>query len=133
MSDKQDGPFSLTNCDSGAHNILVNNDFEITSVTDFDGVVAAPIEMVVRFPVLTGLDRGAPGHVETRLLAIARIEQRGRSRDPHRKKAACQFCRSYDDTASTLQDLLAYKGQQGFTNDMWMSAYSRLLRTHVKS
>lgn len=44
-------------------------------MTDFDVVVAAPIEMVVRFPVLTGLDRGAPGHVETRLIAIAHIER----------------------------------------------------------
>jgi hypothetical protein len=40
------GPFSITNRDFGAHNLLVNDDFKIIGVIDFDGVMAAPIEVI---------------------------------------------------------------------------------------
>ena len=69
------GPFSLTNRDFGAHNLLVNDNFEIIGVIDFDGVMAAPIEVVAQYPSLTGLEREPPGHVETRLLAIDRMKR----------------------------------------------------------
>jgi hypothetical protein len=68
-------PFSLTNRDFGAHNLLVNDDFEIIGVIDFDGVMAAPIEVVTQYPSLTGLEPEPPGHVETRPLAIDRIKR----------------------------------------------------------
>jgi hypothetical protein len=45
------GPFSLTNRDFGAHNLLVNDDFEIIGVIDLDGVMAAPIEVVAQVKV----------------------------------------------------------------------------------
>jgi hypothetical protein len=38
---ERSGPFRLTNRDSGAHNILVNDNFEIVGVIDFDGVMVA--------------------------------------------------------------------------------------------
>ena len=69
------GPFSLTNRDFGAHNLLVNDDFEIIGVIDFDGVMAAPIEVVAQYPRLTGLEREPSGHVETRPFAIDRIKR----------------------------------------------------------
>lgn len=40
------GPFHVVNRDFGAHNILVNDDFEVVGVIDFDGVMAAPIEVL---------------------------------------------------------------------------------------
>jgi len=67
-------PFGLTNRDFGAHNFLVNDEIEIIGVIDFDGVMAAPIELVAQYPRLTELDREPPGHVETRPLVIERIE-----------------------------------------------------------
>lgn len=67
--------FKLTNRDFGAHNLLVNNDFEIVGVIDLDGVIAAPIEVVSQYPQLSGLDRVPPGHIENRPLAIDRISR----------------------------------------------------------
>ena len=54
------GPFHLINRDFGAHNLLVNEKFEIVGVIDFDSLMAAPVEMVAQFPRLTGLDRPIP-------------------------------------------------------------------------
>lgn len=73
--EQQGGPFSLTNRDFGAHNVRVNDEFEVIGVIDLDGVMATPIEMVARFPVLTDLERATPGNIETEPLAIARIER----------------------------------------------------------
>ncbi|PNP76660.1 hypothetical protein FNYG_10079 [Fusarium nygamai] len=49
--------FSLVNRDFGAHNLLVDETFQIVGVIDFDGVMAAPLEVVAQYPVLTGLNR----------------------------------------------------------------------------
>lgn len=68
------GPFGLTNRDFGAHNLLVNNDFEIMGVIDFDIVMAAPTEVVAQYPQFTGLDREPSGYVATKPLAIDRIK-----------------------------------------------------------
>ncbi|KAL2261415.1 hypothetical protein VTK26DRAFT_4210 [Humicola hyalothermophila] len=55
------GPFRLTNRDFGAHNILVNDDFDIVGVIDLDGVMAAPLEVVAQYPTLTFLEGRASG------------------------------------------------------------------------
>ncbi|KAL2433690.1 hypothetical protein ABEF94_009123 [Exophiala dermatitidis] len=70
-----EGSFKLTNRDFGAHNLLVNNDFEIIGVIDLDGVMAAPIDMVAQYSQLSGRAREPPGHIETRPLAIDRISR----------------------------------------------------------
>src|SRR3569833_438714 len=57
------GPFSLTRRDFCAHNVLVNDEFEIIPVIDFDAVLAAPIELAAQFPRLVRLDRPPPGDV----------------------------------------------------------------------
>ncbi|KAJ5180149.1 hypothetical protein N7492_003359 [Penicillium capsulatum] len=48
---------SLGNNDFGAHNLLVNHEFEIVGLIDLDGLMAAPIEVDAQYPTLTGLDR----------------------------------------------------------------------------
>jgi hypothetical protein len=57
-SQERTGPFRLFNRDFGAHNILVDNDFNIVGIIDFDGVVASPLEAAAQYPVLSamGLD-----------------------------------------------------------------------------
>uniref|UniRef100_A0A8H7NNU8 Aminoglycoside phosphotransferase domain-containing protein n=1 Tax=Bionectria ochroleuca TaxID=29856 RepID=A0A8H7NNU8_BIOOC len=55
------GPFRLVNRDFGAHNLLVDDNFNIVGLIDLDGVMAAPIDLVAQFPALTGLDRETPG------------------------------------------------------------------------
>lgn len=41
--------FRLVNRDFGAHNLLVNQDFDIVGVIDFDGMMAAPIEVAAQY------------------------------------------------------------------------------------
>lgn len=69
------GPFRLANRDFGAHNLLVNEEFDIVGVIDFEGVMAAPIEVVAQYPTLTELDRGPPGHVPTVQAAFDRVKR----------------------------------------------------------
>ncbi|CAJ2505976.1 Uu.00g001060.m01.CDS01 [Anthostomella pinea] len=66
-------PLCLTNRDFGAHNLLVNDDFQIVAMIDFDGIMAAPVELAAQFPSLTGLQREAPGYVPTNRFAIERV------------------------------------------------------------
>jgi len=59
-------PFSLTHRDSGFHNILVDDNFSIIGVIDFDGIMAAPKEVVGQFPALCALDRPLQEFVKAR-------------------------------------------------------------------
>ncbi|KAK3332870.1 hypothetical protein B0T19DRAFT_354543 [Cercophora scortea] len=141
------GPFSLANRDFGAHNLLVDDNFEIVGVIDLDGVMAAPIEVVAQYPVLTGLDREPPGHVETKPAAIDRM----RRTEPRLKeyKDMVETAEAgmgignegstpianlmLSEAASVLQGLLRYQSHQDFVNDKWMEAYLKLLRGHIRS
>lgn len=67
--------FGLANRDFGAHNVLVDDEFNIVGFIDFDGVMAAPPATVAQLPVFTDVWRPIPGHVETRELAVARMEK----------------------------------------------------------
>jgi len=138
--------FRLVNRDFGAHNLLVNNEFEIVSVIDLDGVMAAPMEVVAQYPALTGLDREAPGHVETRPAAIERIKRTAPKLKEYRDMVEIAEARVHvneqntpiadlmlSDAASVFQGLLRYGGHQRLVNDKWMEAYLRLLRGHVMS
>ncbi|PNY18157.1 Uncharacterized protein TCAP_07596 [Tolypocladium capitatum] len=141
------GPFSLTNRDFGAHNLLVNDDFEIVGVIDLDGVMAAPIEVVAQYPVLTGLEREPPGHVETRPAAIDRIRrteprlkeykdmvEMAEARIGMNKEGNAPMANlMLSEAASVFQGLVRYGGHQKFVNDKWMEAYLKLLRGHIRS
>lgn len=67
--------FGLANRDFGAHNVLVDDEFNIVGFIDFDGVMAAPPATVAQLPIFTDVWRPIPGHVETRELAVARMEK----------------------------------------------------------
>lgn len=137
------GPSSLVNRDFGAHNLLVNDNFEIIGVIDLDGVMAAPMEVVAQYPVLTGLDTEPPGHVETKPAAIDRI----RVTEPKLKEykdligtAEAEMNGDEGDTpianlmlsdaTNVFQGLLSYRCHQKFVNDNWMEAYARLLHSY---
>lgn len=47
-------PFNLVNRDFGAHNLLVNEDFDISCVIDLDGVMAAPVEVIAQYTTRPG-------------------------------------------------------------------------------
>lgn len=58
-----EGPFGLTIRNFGAHNILVDKNFDIVGMIGCD-IIAAPIEVVAQYPRRTGLDREPPGSSE---------------------------------------------------------------------
>ncbi|KAH6707915.1 hypothetical protein BKA61DRAFT_739162 [Leptodontidium sp. MPI-SDFR-AT-0119] len=130
------GPSSLTNRDFGAHNLLVNDDFEISGVIDFDGVMAAPMEV-----------REPPGHVETRPLAIDRIKRTEPKLKEYKNFVEAAEARMggsmngeasvanmmLSNATSVFQGLLRFASHQKFVNDKWMEANLRLLREHAGS
>ena len=136
--------FSLVNRDFGAHNLLVDDNFEIIGLIDLDGVMAAPAEVVAQYPSLTGLDRPIPGHVETRPAALERIKrtepqlkeyqrlienaEAARNSSDEGKTSIAKLMLS--DAASVFQGLVRYRAHQKFVNDNWMEAYGRLLHSY---
>ncbi|KAM0261479.1 hypothetical protein ACHAPA_009799 [Fusarium lateritium] len=138
--------FSLVNRDFGAHNLLVDEGFQIVGVIDFDGVMAAPIEVVAKYPVLTGLNREPPGYIETRPAAIERIKRTEPKLNEYKKmlEAAENKVGNKDngatpiadlllsDVSSVFQGLLKYQGHQVFVNNQWMEAYLKLIREHFE-
>lgn len=141
------GPFSLTNRDFGAHNLLVDDDFNIVGMIDLDGLMAGPAELVAQYPTLTGLDRGPPGHVETRPAALERIRRTEPKLREYKDLVETAEAEAgiigpgkasiaslmLSDAASILQGLLRYMGYQKNVNDKWMDAYLRLLRENARA
>lgn len=122
----------------------MNDKFEIVGVIDFDGVMAAPIEVVAQYPVLTGLDRGPPGHVATVQAAIDRVKRVAPQLKEYKDMVvAAEAERGIDegiadlmvsesDAASAFQGHLRYMGHQLFVSDKWIKAYVKLLQEKIK-
>lgn len=136
--------FSLVNRDFGAHNVLVDNEFNMVGFIDFDGVMSAPSAFVAQLPVFTDVWRPVPGHVETRPFAVARMEKTAHLFPKYVelvREASNQreVSNSTEHTGSRLADGLsssaAYIAQglnefgqhQGWVNDIWSKAYDLLL------
>ena len=69
------GQYRLINRDFGAHNTLVDSDFNIVGVIDFDGVSPVPPEAAAQYPWLSLLSIEPPGAVSTNPYALERIEE----------------------------------------------------------
>ena len=140
----QEGPFSLVNRDFGAHNVLVDDEFSIVGVIDFDGVMAAPIEKVAQFPLFMGLERPIPGHVETRPKALELRQKRAPLLErycEYVKEAAagqaavagqekpCNLAEHLlSDAASISRGLDRYGAHQKDVNERWLAAYEMFMR-----
>lgn len=139
------GPFPLTNRDFGAHNLLVNDNFEIIGPIDLDGVIAAPIGMVAQYPALTWLQREPPGFIHTNPFAIecirmtvpnlieyqqslARAESRVGGNESQKTPIADMML---SNVTSVIQGLLEYEMHSSSANDNRMVSY-RWLRMHDK-
>ncbi|KAG8674181.1 hypothetical protein FPOAC1_000144 [Fusarium poae] len=138
------GPFGLVNRDFGAHNLLVDDEFRIVGVIDFDGMMAAPIEVVAQYPVLTGLDRETPFYTETNPYALERIEVTKPKLIEYKqmlKAAESRIGGGGSTVADTLMSTAAdvYGGLMDYdyhavpVNNRWMEAYTILLYNRVKS
>ena len=73
--EEADGPFRLVNGDFGPHNILVDGEFNIVGVVDFDAVMAAPLEAAAQYPVFSSMDLDPPGVPITKQAVLERIER----------------------------------------------------------
>lgn len=139
------GPFGLANTDLGAHNLLVNEDFDIVGMIDLDGLMAAPIEIQAQFPVLTGLDMEIPYYVTTKPMAIERItETRPKLIEYKQLLQECERAvREESGLAVRPGEIMMSKAAVIYlgifyynmclpdTNRRWMQAYSLLLRDHI--
>ncbi|KAK4554759.1 hypothetical protein LTR86_008261 [Recurvomyces mirabilis] len=139
--------FGLVNRDFGAHNVLVDDTFNIIGVIDFDGVMTAPIERVAQVPCDMNLDPPPPGHVDTRPAAIERIERSlpliaqyvemmkmavKETTDGESESAAISGSNVADallsDGARIVQGLIRFCSHQTFVNQPWLVAYEEYLR-----
>lgn len=137
------GPFEIVHQDLRAHNILVNENFEILAVIDLDGFIAGPVEFQAQFPRFTGLKVEPPFQVETLPLVIQRV-QRTKPKLEECKRMV-QICEEENaqkkgldpqirpgdlmlsDAAAIVTGLEAYGMHQAFVNQRWLLSYSRLL------
>ncbi|CAI7648176.1 unnamed protein product [Penicillium manginii] len=144
------GPFGLAHSDFGAHNLLVNEHFEILAVIDFDGVISAPIEVQAQFPSLTGLDVEPPFRIATKPLVIQRINLTKVKLEEYKcmvqaheremgagentiKSQRCLGDLLLSEASALITGLQAYGMHQDFVNQMWMQSFSRLLRRKLAS
>jgi hypothetical protein len=58
---KEEADFGLVNLELGTHNVLVDKDFNVLSVIDWDSTLAAPRAVCHHFPWCIGADPGVPG------------------------------------------------------------------------
>ncbi|UJO21547.1 uncharacterized protein CLAFUR5_09298 [Fulvia fulva] len=136
--------FHLVNRDFGIHNVLVNDNFEIVGVIDLDGVIAAPIEMVAQFPVLSGLHRPSPGFEkwEKRPAALSWMTEAASTlgryverilHAAHRQAPAVGEVAGWmmSNAAYIVQGLEAYQQHNADINDRWMGVFEGLLEEAV--
>ncbi|KAI1734055.1 kinase-like domain-containing protein [Xylaria scruposa] len=138
------GLYSLINRDFGAHNVLVDKEFNIVGVIDFDGVFAAPPEAAAQYPRLSCMDVEPPGRVVTKPRALERIERTKPKLVEYREwlmKYEAEFCNG-DATISSLfgsQGALIHQGFEscseafGFRNKVWFSSAIAMLTEFAKS
>lgn len=133
------GPFSLTNRDFGFHNILVDDKFSIIGVIDFDGITAAPKEVVGQFPALCALGSPALGVPPGNEFVKAREEQEKPSIESSatslRTLAIGSERQIFADMMSIPNSLVrglnALISHQNFVNDQWMDSFLYPLRKRI--
>jgi hypothetical protein len=142
--DRNTGPFGLANRDFGAHNVLVDNEFNIVGFIDFDGVMAAPSAVVAQLPVFMGMLRPVPGFVETRELALKCLKETAhllpRYVELVQEAVAEQEASTgkkdirgfsdllMSDAASIVQGLNDFGQHRSLANDRWSAAFDLLLQ-----
>ena len=141
-SEERTGPFRLVNRDFGAHNILVDNDFNIVGVVDFDGVTAAPLEAAAQFPVLSCMDVEPPGFIETNPYAVERIKRTEPQLARYKEWLIKYEAELGDGSAPVGSRLMTISGHiyQGFLrnsrllrseNETWFASALKMLRDYA--
>ncbi|KAJ3573390.1 hypothetical protein NPX13_g4721 [Xylaria arbuscula] len=120
------GPYTLTNRDFGPHNILVDNDFNIVGVIDFDGVFAAPTEVAAQYPTLSNMSLEPPGVEVTNPYSLQRIELE-KPQLARYKEWLMEYEAQLNNGNTTISSLLGSRGAivyAGFERCSQYSSYS---------
>ncbi|KAI1299030.1 kinase-like domain-containing protein [Xylaria venustula] len=137
------GPYNLINRDFGPHNVLVDNEFNIVGVIDFDGVFAAPPEAVAQYPRFFGLDVEAPGIVATKPAVIKRIEY-AKPKLAEYRRLLMEYEAALNDGNATISSLLGSRSaiiHSGFDDlaaaiapqyETWFTSALSMLREYCK-
>ncbi|KEZ39514.1 Protein kinase-like domain [Scedosporium apiospermum] len=142
--EEKTGPFRLTNRYFGAHNILVNDDFDIIGLIDFDGVMSAPLEVVAQYPELSFLQVDPPGITYSHPAAIERVKLTAPRLEEYKRLLGTFESRGGDVTqevaghlgstsASIYQGMQAFAQHQDFVNEKWMKSCLKMLQEYAES
>ena len=131
------GGFGLSNYDLGPNNILVDREFNVLAVIDWDSVISGPDAILYRFPFLMGVSCAIPGVVRTFpadmereqlgrrfaevVEAVAR-KQVGNDCEDAKKWPAFLLTKSgfYSKEAVAFRSLIHVKMKQDWVNNMWL-------------
>ena len=99
QGDEMDAGFGLANFDLNANNVLVDMEFNVLAVIDWDSVITVPNAGLYRFPFLIDIGSAIPGVFET-LPAIIKRQQLSREFAEVVEAAAEQ---QHDESINTRQ------------------------------
>ncbi|PGH20360.1 hypothetical protein AJ80_03628 [Polytolypa hystricis UAMH7299] len=144
---RRNGSFYLANRDFGPRNILIDDDFNVVGVIDFDGIISAPIEVAAQFPRFSAMDMKPPGIRYTNEHWAEQTEQMACNQQVY--KAMVLDAESRLDGGKGRDHLLAnallanptvvyhgieaYSTHQESVNDAWMKARQRLANARPPS
>ncbi|WEW61183.1 hypothetical protein PRK78_006673 [Emydomyces testavorans] len=129
-SSGRDG-FGLANYDLGPNNFIVDAEFNVLAVIDWDSVIAVPDAALHRFPFLMGMDCAAPGIVskhsaklkrERLALRFANIVEQVARKESLEKPYGPVLTKLgfYSKEALAFRALVYYKMKQDFVDDEWL-------------
>lgn len=127
----QTADFGLANFDLNPNNVLVDREFNVLAVIDWDSVIAVPDAALYRIPFLMGVSCAIPGQDSTHPAVIKReelgfqfTEAVAAVGEEKRKdgQALFQFTKAgfYSKEALAFQSLIAVQMRQDWVNEEWI-------------
>ncbi|KID81986.1 Protein kinase-like domain protein [Metarhizium guizhouense ARSEF 977] len=135
--------FGLANYDLNPNNILVDGEFNVLAVIDWDSVVSVPDAALYRFPYLMGVRCAVPGVVSTERLELKRealsqqfaevVEAWGKEQLEKEfrgvnKRRVYLFTKSgfFSKEAVAFRSLIAVRQGQDWVNEEWIQGLAWL-------
>ncbi|KJK79937.1 hypothetical protein H634G_04176 [Metarhizium anisopliae BRIP 53293] len=135
--------FGLANYDLNPNNILVDQEFNVLAVIDWDSVVSVPDAVLYRFPYLMGVRCAVPGVVSTERLELKRealsqqfaevVEAWGKEQLEKEfrgvsKRRMYLFTKSgfFSKEAVAFRSLIAVRQGQDWVNEEWIQGLAWL-------
>lgn len=133
--------FGLANYDLNPNNFIIDQDFNVLAIIDWDSVVAVPDAALYHFPYLVGFDCAVPGEVDTHpkvakrhqlgrqfaevVQEVAReMKQQGKDEGHglNKQQRAFLFSRNgfFSKEAAAFRSLVYIKTRQDWVNHAWV-------------